>query len=106
MPGIYTIGSTQPPKRFAVNLDASESRTAPLPSDELERLGAPVARQARVMAAAAEPARKIQLQNAELENRQKLWRWILVATVAVLLFETWLAGRTARRLPATEGATT
>jgi hypothetical protein len=32
-----------------------------------------------------------------LENRQKLWRWFLVATVAVLLLETWLAGQTTRR---------
>lgn len=104
LPGVYTVASAQPPKRFAVNLDAAESRTAPLPADELERLGAPVARV--TPAVATEPARKVRLQNAELENRQKLWRWFLVATLAVLLFETWLAGRTARRVSAPEGATT
>jgi hypothetical protein len=103
-PGIYTLASTQPPKRFAVNLDAAESRTTPLPADELERLGAPIAR--TTPAVANEAASKIRLQNAELENRQKLWRWFLVATLAVLLFETWLAGRTARRLSVPEGATT
>jgi hypothetical protein len=103
-PGIYTMASTQPPKRFAVNLDAAESRTAPLPADELERYGAPIAR--TTPAVANEAASKIRLQNAELENRQKLWRWFLVATLAVLLFETWLAGRTARRLSVPEGATT
>jgi hypothetical protein len=103
-PGIYTMASTQPPKRFAVNLDAAESRTAPLPADELERYGAPIAR--TTPAVANEAASKIRLQNAELENRQKLWRWFLVATLAVLLFETWLAGRTARRLAVPEGATT
>jgi anti-sigma-K factor RskA len=106
-PGIYTMASTQPPKRFAVNLDAAESRTAPLPADELERYGAPIARAATAGPAIAnEAASKIRLQNAELENRQKLWRWFLVATLAVLLFETWLAGRTARRLSVPEGATT
>jgi hypothetical protein len=103
-PGIYTLASTQPPKRFAVNLDAAESRTAPLPTDELERLGAPIVRV--TPAVATDPVRKIRLQNAELENRQKLWRWFLWATLAVLLFETWLAGRTARRLSVPEGATT
>jgi hypothetical protein len=40
------------------------------------------------------------MQNAELENRQKLWRTLLLAALTVLLLETWLAGRTARRAPA------
>jgi hypothetical protein len=93
-PGIYTATST-PPKRFAVNLDAAESRTAPLAVDELERLGVPMSHQ--VTTAALETQRKVRLQTAELESRQKLWRWFIVATLAVLLAETWLAGRTARR---------
>ncbi len=97
-PGIYTVTSAQPPKRFAVNLDAAESRTAPMPVDELERLGAPIARPTPTLTRDAE--RKVRLQGTELESRQKLWRWFLVATLAVLLFETWLAGRTARRLVA------
>jgi aerotolerance regulator-like protein/VWA domain-containing protein len=103
MPGIYQLASTQPPGTFAVNLDGSESRTAPLNVEELERLGAPLTYRATPAARAA--GQEIRLQNAELENRQKLWRWVLVATLAVLLFETWLAGRTARRLTVTEGAT-
>ncbi len=37
------------------------------------------------------------LQNAELESRQKLWRWLILVTLGVLLLETWLAGRAARR---------
>jgi hypothetical protein len=98
LPGIYTVTSAQPLQRFAVNLDPAESRTAPLSVEDLERLGAPVSRQPQVVAQEAE--RKIRLQNAELEARQKLWRWFIAATLAVLLFETWLAGRTARRLTA------
>jgi Aerotolerance regulator N-terminal/von Willebrand factor type A domain len=103
MPGIYHITSASPAKEFAVNLDAAESRTAPLPADELERLGAPVLRQVPV--AAREAERKVRLRNSELENRQKLWRWFIVATLAVLLVETWLAGRTARRMAIEGGAT-
>ena len=95
MPGIYS-GASPPGRRFAVNLDAAESRTAPLPVDEFERLGTPMARASATVA--RETARKVQLQTAELEGRQKLWRWFIVATLAVLLMETWLAGRTARRL--------
>jgi hypothetical protein len=95
MPGIYSLALSLPPRRFAVNLDAAESRTMPLPLDELERLGAPVSHLGQ--ASAREAEKKLRLQNAELENRQKLWRWFLVATLAVLLIETWLAGRTTRR---------
>jgi hypothetical protein len=101
-PGIYTLGS-QPERKFAVNLDAAESRTAPMPLDELERLGAPVLHHPTV--ASREAERKVRLRNTELEERQKLWRWFLLGTLGVLLAETWLAGRTARRTPALEAAT-
>jgi hypothetical protein len=90
-PGIFTRGSTQ---HFAVNLDPAESRTAPRATDELERLGVPMARAAASFVSEAE--RKVRLQTAELENRQKLWRWFILATVLVLLVETWLAGWTSR----------
>jgi hypothetical protein len=97
-PGIYTIVSVQPPKRFAVNLDPAESRTTPLGADELERLGVPLSSQ--VPSAVRQTARQTRLQNAELENRQKLWRTLLLVALTMLLLETWLAGRTARRASA------
>jgi hypothetical protein len=90
-PGIYTVSETQPPRRFVVNLDAAESRTAPLPADELERLGAPMSHPS--IPITRETQRQVRLQNADLEERQKLWRWFIVITLVVLLFETWLAGR-------------
>ena len=95
-PGVYRlmVGQNRAALEFAVNLDANESRTAPLPTDELERMGAPVGPTAPVAAVAAQ--RKVTLHNAELEQRQKLWRWIILAAIAVLLAETWLAGRTLR----------
>ena len=34
---------------------------------------------------------------AELEGQQKPWRWLLLAVLLILMGETWLAGRTARR---------
>jgi hypothetical protein len=106
-PGIYTLPGTVAGKvsGFAVNLDGAESRTAPLPADELERLGAPVAHPG--LTGARETGHKVRLQNSELENRQKLWRWFLLAALAVLILETWLAGRTGRQLagPLAETAT-
>jgi hypothetical protein len=94
LPGIYTVASGGQQKKFAVNLDPAESRTRPLTADDLEKLGTPMAHTA--LEPARETARKTRLQNAELENRQKLWRWLIAVTLVVLLIETWLAGRTAR----------
>ena len=94
-PGIYEIaaadGRTQ---RYAVNLDANESRTTALSPDELEQMGLPVAK-AKPAAAAGETTTL--LQGVEAENRQKLWRWFIAATLLVLLVESALAGWTARR---------
>jgi anti-sigma-K factor RskA len=100
-PGIYTLNAGEKKARFAVNIDPMESRTAPLATDEFERLGVPVA---QLEDSKVETRRQAQLQNSELENRQKLWRWILLGTIAVLLMETWLAGRTSRAVAAQGGA--
>jgi len=95
-PGIYEISAAgQLVAKFAVNLDAAESRTAPLLVDELERMGLPMKSVATPPALLA--ARQETLHNAELEARQKLWRWLIVAALAVLLVETWLAGWIPRR---------
>lgn len=103
LPGLYRLEGAGKPVEFAVNVDPAESRTAPLAVGELEAFGVRgVANPAR----AAETARRqAQLQRGELEARQKVWRWLLVAAVTVLLLETWLAGRAARRFPSPEPAT-
>jgi hypothetical protein len=94
-PGIYELAGGLKPQRFAVNLDPNESRTNPLGLDELEQLGVPIA---RPKAADATPVEnKTVLQGIEAENRQKLWRWFIAATLAVLLAESAIAGWTARR---------
>jgi hypothetical protein len=94
-PGIYEFAGGTRVQRFAVNLDATESRTTPLGFDELEQLGVPVAHPRDETVATAE--QKTFLQGVEAENRQKLWRWFIAATLAVLLVESALAGWTARR---------
>jgi len=102
LPGIYTASTAKDSWRFAVNLPPDESKTAPIPVEELQRLGlplkVPVADQARLV------EQKKRLQNLELEARQKLWRWLIVAALVVLMLETWVAGfvsRRARLQPAT-----
>jgi hypothetical protein len=37
-----------------------------------------------------------QLRDIELEGRQKLWQWLLVIGLALLLLESWLGGRMSR----------
>ncbi|MGC3960073.1 MAG: BatA domain-containing protein [Verrucomicrobiota bacterium] len=96
MPGIYQVKAGAAERRFAVNLDPAESRTAPVPLDELERLGVPTSK-AEEKAIASTVSGKPLPQSTELENRQKLWRWFIMATLGVLLLETVIAGWTARR---------
>lgn len=101
LPGIYeTLGESDGRvRRFAVNLDANESRTAPLGTDELEQLGVPVAKAASPDTI-VKADQTTQLQGVESENRQKLWRWFIVATMVILLVESILAGWTTRRTAA------
>lgn len=94
-PGIYRIGTGTEMREVAVNLDPAESRTAPLGTDELERLGVHVGRAGTNPVAGTVPP--VVAQAAEAENRQKLWRWLIVATLAILCIETVIAGRAAAR---------
>ena len=78
-----------------MNLDPAESKTSPLPVETLEQFGC------RLVNPARKPLDREQLRqmhNAELEGRQKLWRWLILAAIGVLIVETWLAGRIKRPL--------
>ena len=94
-PGLYqaTVGADT--RLIPVNLDPGESRTAALGADDFEKLGVPVAQAVERARQAA--ARAALPPAAEAESRQKLWRWCLAAALGVLLLETLLAGRAARR---------
>jgi hypothetical protein len=95
-PGIFTAVSGTVTQRFAVNLDPLESKTAPLPVEELEHLGLPVTRADGKTVAQVTEAKR-QLANAELEGRQKLWRWLIAGALVFVTMETLLAGWLARR---------
>jgi hypothetical protein len=91
--GIYRFIGPSDTWEVAVNLDPDESRTAPLDLAELEQRGV----QLGTYESAAELTdRERQLRDNELESRQKLWRWLLVAALSVLAIETYLAGQTSR----------
>lgn len=94
-PGIYLARTGSKETRFAVNLEASESNTAPLDLEHLEqsgvRMGVNLSRTERV-------ERIRQQRDTELESRQKIWRWLIVLAIGILILETWFAGRQERTL--------
>ena len=93
-PGIYTLNTPAGASSFAVNLDPLESKTTPLPVETIEQFGVRLANHSRK---SIDREQLRQMFNAELEGRQKLWRWLILAVIGILIFETWLAGRTSDR---------
>lgn len=94
-PGIYRLSAAGGETPLAINLQPDESRTEPLAAADLEQFGARIGTAA---ASAQLPAnRQRQLQLFELENRQKMWRWLLVGVLGLVIVETALAGRLTRR---------
>jgi hypothetical protein len=97
VPGVYTIESPRQSQSFAVNLAASECRTDPMPVEDLEKLGLPMVQSPSVRSLAdgkiASPQAKQAADFATMESRQKLWRWVIVAVLCIVLLETWLAER-------------
>jgi hypothetical protein len=100
-PGIYRVAGGTTETRFAVNLPAAESDTAPLDAGQLEqrgvRFGSGLTRAERI-------ERVRQQRDTELESRQKVWHWLIAAALAVLIFESWWAGRAERKIAHTEVA--
>ena len=103
LPGVYvaTFGDKQ--RRFAVNIPLDESRTAPMSPDELARLGVPLQTPSQIPLAKMQEG-QLHLQRAELENRQKLWRWLLAAAAVLLACESLISYALARRETAPAGA--
>jgi hypothetical protein len=95
LPGIYAVSAGESRWRFAVNLDAAESRTAPRQLDELERLGVPLKPAPRPATPSLQPAQR--RHQVELESRQKLWRWLILAAAGVMIVEIGLAGWVTRQ---------
>ncbi|MEP0057934.1 BatA domain-containing protein [Rhodopirellula bahusiensis] len=80
---------------FASNLAESESQTDAMDEDTLERLGIGLGE-----AATAEKLTQatLQLRDRELESNQRLWQWLLLAAIGMLVIETLWGGRYAKRI--------
>lgn len=97
-PGVYTAEAASKSRKFAVNLAANESKTSPLPLEELESRGVLLAHRPQGVSAETLAEQKRQMRARELEKQQKIWKWLIVAALITLVLESWLAGRTAHRL--------
>jgi hypothetical protein len=91
-PGVYTVDTPDGSRSFAINVDPLESKTATLEDVTLQKLGC---RLASHSPKPLDQAELRQMYSVELENRQKLWRWLILAAIGMLIIETWLAGRRA-----------
>ena len=103
-PGFYTVSSTDAAGRdqtrvYAVNVPPLESRIETTdPAVTLADLGVTLqstsaADSAGLDTASLTESQRRRIEAEEKESNQKLWKWLLVAVLAVLLLETWLAGR-------------
>jgi hypothetical protein len=111
LPGIYSISESTPsahpqsairnPQSFAVNLPPAESRTDPMPIEDLEKLGVTL-KPATVTVSDGTRLAARHNSFSEMESRQKLWRWVLLAVFSLLLIETWLGGWLGTPKPETE----
>ncbi|MCF3648793.1 vWA domain-containing protein [Synoicihabitans lomoniglobus] len=105
-PGVHTIeGADGNQCLIAVNVPATESDVAPLDLDIFAQLGVPL-EQAAPDISAAEKAEQQAAESAYLaESRQKVWRWLLLLVAGLLIIESLLSLRLARRQPKPAAAT-
>ena len=92
-PGRWTLRSenNDGPQSISllVTVAASESRTEPLPAGQLQALGMSpdIAIVRDASQPSDDPALAAQMDAAELESRQKFWRWLLLAGLGCLALE-------------------
>ena len=101
-PGIFTLQGPRPGV-FAVNLSPHESRTAPMKMERLTALKLPFGPNSKEMAEIVQKREQTALDE-QLEKSQKIWRWLIVAAIVLVILETWLGGWLWRK-PSPEAAT-
>ena len=103
IPGRYTLKSDSQTIPIAVNIRAEESDTAPMPIEQLESLGVLTGQRVDRVKEARELKK---LGEVQLEGRQRIWKWLILAVIGILLVETFLAGlRTRSAIPREATAT-
>lgn len=96
-PGFYeSVRADATSSTRSVNLHPSEGRTEAFdPDSVLSEFGVSLLNPRESGAANVEgdqDSRK-KFESAEKERRQKLWKWLVICVLVILIAETWLAGR-------------
>ncbi|TWT34396.1 BatA domain-containing protein [Blastopirellula retiformator] len=94
VPGIYTLTDGTQAMKFAVNVADAESEVEPLDLGQLEQFRVPLG---VAPSQAAQLDQMRQLRDAELESRQKIWKWLVVAVLGLLGLETLLGAFRSRQ---------
>lgn len=94
-PGLFKVSDGSRTYKVAVNLDPAESKTGALDIDDLRSMGVPLHAQGMRTLEQIDRERKTAAA-IEVESRQKLWRWLILAALGFVLVETWFAARLSR----------
>ncbi len=93
-PGIYRVESNSPSFQIAVQVPPSEAQLTPMDKDSFEQFGIKLG---KVLSATQLKQNARQLQASELEQKQRVWQWLLLAGLIVLALETIVAGLFSRK---------
>lgn len=102
LPGVYRLTAGDVVQQFAVNISPAESRLERDGLEKFEQLGVAVGAQ---LTQSTELERQRALRDQELEQRQKIWKWLLVVVLALLAAEMGVAGRRNQTIIQPEAAT-
>ena len=90
-PGHYTLVVNGRREVYAVNVPPDESRTDPMPPEQLEAYGVRLSTKPATPQAQPSDVQLRQQQLVELEQHQQLWRWGVLAAVLLIMTETIVA---------------
>ena len=86
-PGIYVVQPVG--RRFAVNMASEESRTQAVPEERLQALGLPLGdREGASGGGVVGGGADRHLEAAQVEGRQKTWRWLVALALGLVGLET------------------
>ncbi|MGK0187651.1 MAG: hypothetical protein ACI9R3_003439 [Verrucomicrobiales bacterium] len=96
MPGLYSIKAGDRTSVVAVNLDPDESEMDPLDTEIIRKMVEPGIVDAEAVALTGEATtakekdeRRSRAKDLEKEKRQRIWRYVIFAVLALVLFEIW-----------------
>jgi len=93
-PGLYNLQSSGIRRQVAVQIPGSEVQLTPMDVDVFDQYGVEMG---KVKSDTERKQSARQLQAIELEQKQRVWQWLLLAGLLVLALETVLAGLFARK---------